>query len=135
MIEYVTSAADIRAEQLQGFWVGWPSPPSPQTHLRLLQQSDHIALAVDSETRRVVGFITAVSDRTLFAYIPLLEVLPEYQGQSIGQALVERMMEQLSGYYHVSLTCDPPLQPFYERMGMQRTPAMLKVNFRRQSGE
>ena len=29
---------------------------------------------------RVVGFVTAISDGVLSAYIPLLEVLPEYQG-------------------------------------------------------
>jgi hypothetical protein len=29
---------------------------------------------------RVIGFITAVTDKVLSAYIPLLEVLPAYRG-------------------------------------------------------
>ena len=38
---------------------------------------DLTELALDKDT--VVGFATATSDAVLSAYIPLLEVLPEYQ--------------------------------------------------------
>ena len=40
----LTSAAGITAAQLPGFFQGWPNPPSPETHLRLLQQSDYVVL-------------------------------------------------------------------------------------------
>ncbi|WP_218212220.1 GNAT family N-acetyltransferase, partial [Pseudomonas sp. 2822-15] len=78
-------------EMLQGFFVGWPNPPSSHTHLKLLEKSTHIVLAVDDENEQVVGFITAISDGVLSAYIPLLEVLTEYQGRGIGKELVRRM--------------------------------------------
>lgn len=90
MIEYIHSTEGITAEQLHGFFVGWPNSPSPEVHLRLLQNSDKIILAVDTAKGKVVGFITAVTDHVLAAYIPLLEVLPEYQHQQIGKTLVKK---------------------------------------------
>jgi len=84
MIRYVYTSEGITPEQLQEFFEGWPDPPSPETHLRLLTNSDEVVLAVDDDSGAVVGFITAISDRVLSAYIPFLEVLPEYRGRGIG---------------------------------------------------
>ncbi len=134
MIYLQGTVEGVQANQLRGFFVGWPNPPSPETHLKLLSQSDEIVLAVDDQTKQVVGFITAISDGVLSAYIPHLEVLPDYQHQGIGKQLVEAMLYKLSGLYMVDLVCDPPLQAFYERFGLQRASAMIKRNYQRQSG-
>ncbi len=134
MIDYRDSSDGVTSSQLQGFFEGWPDPPSPQTHLRLLRQSTHVILAVDSETGQVVGFITAVSDRILAAYIPLLEVLPAYQGRGIGSQLVRRMLQRLERLYMIDLVCDAALEPFYEGLGKRRMPAMVVRNHAHQSG-
>jgi ribosomal protein S18 acetylase RimI-like enzyme len=134
VIAYTESLEGIAEEQLAGgFWAGWPNPPSPETHLRLLRGSDHVILALD-EQRQVIGFITAISDGVLSAYIPFLEVLPARQGQGIGAELVHRMLARLAELYMVDLLCDPELQPFYERAGMRRASAMLVRNYARQAG-
>jgi ribosomal protein S18 acetylase RimI-like enzyme len=133
-IEYIYSAEGVTADQLHSFFVGWPNPPSPESHLELLKNSDEVVLAVDTESRNVVGFITAITDNVLAAYIPLLEVLPDYQNQQIGKALVEKMLARLSGYYMVDLLCDTDLQPFYEKFGMYRATGMLLRNYDRQTG-
>lgn len=99
---YIDSIENTTAENLDGFFVGWPNPPSTQTHLELLKNSDELVLAVDEDTSKVVGFITAITDKTLSAYIPFLEVLPAYQGQGIGKELVRRMLERLRKLYAVS---------------------------------
>jgi GNAT superfamily N-acetyltransferase len=135
VISYRTSIEGLRPDQLQGFFVGWPNPPKPETHLRLLAGSSHVVLALDDESGQVVGFITAVSDGVLSAYIPLLEVLPAYQRRGIGQELTRRMLEQLRGLYMVDLLCDPELQPFYERVGMRPATGMLLRSYDRQAGE
>lgn len=137
MIWYSESADDLTAADLQGFFVGWPNPPAPKTHLRLLRGSSHIVLARDGEMEQggaVVGFITAVSDGVLSAYIPLLEVLPEYQDRGIGSELVRRMLDRLSDYYMVDLLCDTELQPYYERFAMRRATGMMLRNYDRQAG-
>ena len=134
MISYTNSVEGIIADQLHGFFVGWPNPPSPQTHLALLQNSAHIVLARDDETGDVAGFVTAISDGVLNAHIPLLEVLPAHQGRGIGQELMRRVLQELSALYAVDLLCDPEMEPFYARLGMRRALAMMVRNYERQSG-
>lgn len=133
MIKYITSPEGLTADQVRGFFVGWPNPPSPETFLKILGNAAHVVLAVDDESNRVVGFINAISDGMLCAYIPLLEVLPEYQKRGIGAELVRRMIDQLSHLYMVDLACDPDLVPFYQRFGMHEGVAMYRRNFSRQS--
>jgi ribosomal protein S18 acetylase RimI-like enzyme len=134
MINYVYSSERITADQLQGFFVEWPNPPSPEIHLQLLQKSDEVILAVDSSNGKIVGFITAITDHVLSAYIPLLEVLPVYQHQEIGKTLVQKMLERLSAYYMIDLLCDTELQSFYEQFGMRHTTGMFFRNYDKQSG-
>jgi GNAT superfamily N-acetyltransferase len=131
-VSYVESPNEITAELLPGFFVGWPSPPTPATHLKILRRSSHVVLALHSG--RVVGFINAVSDHTLAAYIPLLEVLPEYQGRGIGGQLVKRMLKNLEGMYMVDLVCDDDMAGFYEHLGLKSARAMTRRNFAVQSG-
>jgi GNAT superfamily N-acetyltransferase len=135
MISYTDSLRDVSSENLLGgFFAGWPHPPSAITHYRILANSAAIVLArLDDGT--VVGFITAVSDHVSCAYIPHLEVLPAYQGQGIGSELVRRMLKKLRHVYMIDLVCDPPLQSFYERLGMQAIVGMVVRNYDRQSGE
>ena len=135
MIRYVYTSEAITPEQLQEFFKGWPDPPSPETHLRLLTNSDEVVLAVDEDSGAVVGFITAISDRVLSAYIPFLEVLPEYRGRGIGRELVRRMLDQLCDLYMVDLLCDPELKPFYVSLGMHPATGMMIRNYERQSGK
>jgi len=121
VVIYRDSLGPVRPDNLHGFFVGWPQPPSPEMHHAVLANSDHLVLAIAEPTGDVVGFITAISDGVLSAYIPLLEVLPTYQRQGIGSELVRRMLHQLGGLYAVDLLCDPELQSFYARLDM--TPA------------
>ncbi len=47
-IIYRDATNGITANQLQGFFVGWPRPPSAEAHLRMLQGSDVVVLALDT---------------------------------------------------------------------------------------
>lgn len=134
MIRYINSTESVAVDNLGGFFVGWPNPPSAQTHLDLLNQSDQIILAIDEDSGNVVGFITAITDNLLSAYIPLLEVLPAYQGQGIGKKLVKIMLKKLSGLYMVDLLCDQDLKSFYSPIGMRPGFGMMKRNYDCQSG-
>ena len=134
MITYLDSVAGVTHDRLQGFFEGWPDPPSTETHLKLLVGSDHVVLAVDEETKDVVGFVTAISDGVLSAFIPFLEVLSDYQGQGIGEELIRRMLDRLDGLYAVDLICDPELQPFYARFDMKPATGLSLRRYSRQSG-
>ena len=110
---------------LQGFFDGWTRPRTPDEHMKILEGSDHIVLAVDAGSGRVVGFVTALTDGVQAAFIPLLEVLPAYRKRGIGTALVTRMLEKLKGTPAIDLTCDPELQRFYTRFGMTSSTGMV----------
>ncbi|MFI7052438.1 GNAT family N-acetyltransferase [Streptosporangium canum] len=124
MIRYSDTVDTIEADRLTGFFVGWPTPASPEQHLAVLRGSYRAVVAIDEETDRVVGFINMISDGVLTAFVPWLEVLPEYQGQGIGGELVRRILADTEHLYSVDLLCDASLQPYYERFGMLRLPGM-----------
>lgn len=133
MIAYRQAATGISVRQLHGFFEGWRNPPSAETHLRLLLASDLVELAVEEVAGEVVGFITAVSDGILSAYVPLLEVRPDHRGRGIGKELVRRMLARLEHLYMIDLICDVSLQPFYRVAGMSDAVGMMIRNYEQQS--
>jgi GNAT superfamily N-acetyltransferase len=128
VVEFRDTVDGVTAGALRGFFVGWPEPPTPERHLELLRESTHVVVALDGE--RVVGFVTAISDGVMSAYVPLLEVLPEYQGRGIGTELMRRLLARLEGLYMVDLACDDELVPFYERLGLRRTGVAMGIRRR-----
>jgi ribosomal protein S18 acetylase RimI-like enzyme len=134
LIQFQHNAAGISADHLVGFFAGWPSPPTPQCHLRILQQSSRCVVARDDASGRVVGFITALTDGILCASISLLEVVPQYQHQGIGNQLVRRMLKDLGPLYAIDLTCDPALAEFYQRFDFTPWHGMIQRNYQQQSG-
>ena len=134
MIEYHGDLARVSADDLKGFFAGWPHPPPSETHRQLLDGSSHFVVAVPEGSTQVVGYITAISDGVLSAYISQLEVLAEHRGRGIGSALVRAMLERLEGLYMIDLICDVDVQPFYERLGLTRWSGMILRNYAAQSG-
>ncbi len=134
-MRYRYGADTVVPEQLTGgFFEGWPSPPTPAVHLRILQGSRHVVVARPDDDDQVVGFVTAVGDGVLSAYIPLLEVLPAYRGRGVASELVRRLLAALDDLYMVDVVCDPELVPFYRRLGLQPLTAMARRRYDRQSG-
>lgn len=125
MIQYADSVQGITAQMLQGFFEGWKRPHSPEGHLTILRNSDHLVLAIDPEAGKVVGFVTALTDGVQAAFIPLLEVLPAYRVKGIGTALMSEMLNKLRGIPAIDLTCDSSLQDFYARLGMVPSVGMV----------
>ncbi len=128
-IRYRDNLTGIAEEHLGGFFVGWRRPSTPAKHLDILRGSSAIMLAWDQETQRVVGFINALTDGHLCAFIPLLEVLPEFRGRGIGSELVRRLLARLDGYYAVDVVCDEDVIPFYQRFGFFAGRSMMRRNY------
>ncbi|MGD2101407.1 MAG: GNAT family N-acetyltransferase [Acidimicrobiia bacterium] len=132
-LSYQTTTDGITEDQLTGgFFEGWPNPPSPATHLRILEQSDHRVIAVRDD--KVIGFITAISDGVLSAFITLLEVLPEEHNKGIGQSLMNQLLNDIGDIYMVDLVCDANLSRFYAELGFATATGMSRRNYEMQQG-
>lgn len=125
MIIYRTDIEGLDMEQLEGFFVGWRNPLTKEQHYNILKNSSYIVLAYDTEIAKVVGFINSLSDEINFAFIPMLEVLPEYQYLGIGTNLMKMMLELLDNITCIDLTCDEEMQGFYKRFGMIKSNGMI----------
>ncbi|MDX3661220.1 GNAT family N-acetyltransferase [Streptomyces sp. ID05-26A] len=116
MISYSTDLSGLAEADLAGFFVGWPTPPTPAQHLAVLRGSYRAVIARSGSD--VVGFVNMISDGVLTAFVPWLEVLPAHQGQGIGTELMRRIVAEAAHLYSVDLVCDDALRPYYERLGM-----------------
>ncbi|MFN3188518.1 MAG: GNAT family N-acetyltransferase [Candidatus Paceibacteria bacterium] len=132
-VEYLESAEGLLAKQMEGFFVGWEKQPSSAMLQKILNASDYVAIAKDSE--KMVGFATANTDGVISAYIPLIEVLPEYQGMGIGNRLMKMLLKKLEGIYMVDLLCDTDVEGFYKQLGFQKASAMMLRNYNKQKGD
>ncbi len=132
-LTYQTTAEGLTSDQLDGeFFEGWVDPPSPETLLRILQSSTHVVVAVRNE--KVIGFVTALSDGILSAFITLLEVVPDEQDKGIGHSLINQLMDDIGDLYMVDLVCDANLSRFYAELGFATTTGMSRRNYAMQSG-
>jgi ribosomal protein S18 acetylase RimI-like enzyme len=134
-VAYTTSLEGVAPEHLQGFFEGWPTPPTPERHLEILRGSNRVVLAREAGDPRVIGFVNALSDGVLYAFVPLLEVLPAYRGRGVGSELVRCLLEELADLYAVDLLCDAELVPFYARFGMRPATAMAIRNYGAATGQ
>ncbi|MDR2599600.1 MAG: GNAT family N-acetyltransferase [Oscillospiraceae bacterium] len=134
-IHYTKDIANISDDMLDGgFFVDWANPPGVATHLKILTSSYCSFVAIDKKTNKVIGFINVISDGILTAYIPLLEVLPEYQGKGVGKELVRLVLEELKDLYMIDICHDEELAPFYAELGAYSNYSSLFRNYNAQSG-
>lgn len=104
--EYAEGSVQVSQGDLAGFFVGWPERPSASVLLSILAGS-YCSFMARTSDGRLVGFVSAISDGVLSAHIPLLEVLPEFQGRGIGSQLMRLVLARLEGLYMVDLCCEP----------------------------
>ncbi len=104
---------------------GFLKTPFPQAE-KALQNGLFSVVALCGE--RAVGMGRLVGDGIMYWYIQDVVVLPEYQGQGIGKAIVERLVQyaetnSLSGTKAtIGLMAAKSKEPFYEKLGFTRRP-------------
>ncbi|MEA5038963.1 MAG: GNAT family N-acetyltransferase [Clostridiaceae bacterium] len=116
MIEY-RDMHTISAEQLEALFlsVDWASGRYPEKLAAAMENFETVYTAWDGET--LVGLICALDDGVMTAYIHFLLVRPEYQGQGIGNRLLEMTKETYRDYLRIVLVGVNEKIPFYEHSG------------------
>ncbi len=133
-IIYSIKKEDINGLKIRGFFEGWSNKPSCEVLRASIKNANYIVLAIDTDNNKLAGYITAITDGVLSAYIPFLEVECSYQKQKIGTTLVKKMLEQINHLYMIDLVCDKELASFYRKVGFESWHAMIKRNYSNQSG-
>ena len=126
MIQYEKNG-EIDVSELGAFFQGWKSPPSGETRAGLLGGSDLIVTARDSG--RLVGFVTAITDGAMHAFISLAEVLEGYQGKGVGSAMMEIAVDHFRGLYDIVLITDADKDHFYRKFGFSNIYGMHVRDF------
>lgn len=98
--------------------VGWNRMENAYSDSSLVSYY-HIAVY---DNHALVGYIDCVSNGVTDAYIQDLMVRPDYQGQGIGTALMNRMITALKDkrIYMISVIYEEGLKPFYDRFGFSK---------------
>ena len=98
--------------------VEWSSGHFPDKLVVAMKNFKTVISAWDGET--LVGMICAMDDGIMNAYVHYLLVRPEYQGQSIGMELVERVKEIYKNYLRVVVVAYNEELAFYEHCGFKK---------------
>ena len=100
--------------------VGWTNyTHQPQMLEKSLSHSLAIYLALDGDT--VVGLVRLVGDGFSSVFVQDLIVLPSYQCQGIGSALMKKALEDFKDVYQVQLVTDQTekTMEFYRSLGFE----------------
>ena len=54
------------------------------------------------DDNKLIGFARIIGDETIFLYIQDVMVMPEYQGQKVGTAIMEKLIEKINQYKEVN---------------------------------
>jgi GNAT superfamily N-acetyltransferase len=76
---------------------------------------------------RLVGAGRALADGCECAYLCDVALLPEYQGQGLGKAIVQRLIEQAQGHKRIILYCVPGKEGFYKALGFKRMTTAMAI--------
>jgi ribosomal protein S18 acetylase RimI-like enzyme len=103
--------------------VGWPCPSNKAIEKSLIN-STYCVCAVEND--RVTGMSRLVGDHSFIYFVADVIVLPEYQEQGIGTALMERIMsyleENVQDYSYITLMSAKGKEAFYEKFGFFKRP-------------
>ena len=102
--------------------VGW-SRPANEEELREVLEAGPAVGAWDGQ--RLVGFVRALSDGHLAAYIEDVIVHQDYRRGGVGDRLMSRLLTEIKRSANVSLFCERPVARFYERHGFRATSYVL----------
>lgn len=108
------------------FFVGWPVKPPYKLVMEHFETSQAFFLLNDDS--EVLGFVSALTDNALYAFIALLEVREFSQGKGHGKFLIQEMLKSLAGIYAIDLVCDADVESFYRPFGFTKQIAMSQRN-------
>lgn len=97
--------------------VEWSSGQYP-VELQVAMQNSHSVISAWHDGK-LVGLINCLSDGIMTAYFHYLLVHPDYQGQTIGKTLMQKMLVNYESYARKVLVGYNEKVEFYQKMGFE----------------
>lgn len=103
--------------------VGWRNMDKESTEIGLRNSLFSICV-IDQE--RIIGYGRVIGDGSLYFYLQDIIVLPEFQGQGIGQRIMDSIMNYLNSHAKtnasIGLMAAKGAAGFYEKYGFRQRP-------------
>jgi ribosomal protein S18 acetylase RimI-like enzyme len=112
--------------------VGWSRRPLRKVKKALQHSFIVVSMwEVRGATKRLIGFSRATSDRSFNATIWDVMIHPDFQGKSLGKALMKYTIDKIRAedISNVTLFADGHVVSFYSRMGFVEDPEGIKGMF------
>ncbi|KDP21844.1 hypothetical protein JCGZ_00631 [Jatropha curcas] len=136
-----SSGGDVDVYDLQALCdkVGWPRRPLPKLAAAL--KNSYMVVTLHSirkspgsegiDQKMLIGMARATSDHAFNATIWDVLVDPNYQGQGLGKALIEKLIRALlqRDIGNITLFADSQVVEFYRNLGFQPDPEGIKGMF------
>lgn len=99
--------------------VGWANYTRDPAMLQKAYENSLLTLAA-RDGERLIGIVRTVGDGASVVFVQDLLVLPQYQRQGIGTALLREVLARFSGVYQLHLLTDntPQTTAFYRSLGL-----------------
>jgi ribosomal protein S18 acetylase RimI-like enzyme len=112
--------------------VGWSRRPLRKVRKAL--QNSFLVISMwelRGSSKRMIGFARATSDGAFNATIWDVVVHPDYQGKSMGKALMRYLIKKIRSedISNITLFADPQVVGFYDGMGFVEDPEGIKGMF------
>lgn len=138
MIEYTLIENKLEAEDFIKLKVAAGFRERPVEFVKSALRNDlyDVVALINDE---VVGMGRLVGDGVMYWYLQEIVVLPKYQGQGIGTAIVNKLLNYIQehtpegNFTSVGLTAAEGKEGFYERFGFSKSRGMTKYIDKRES--
>lgn len=116
-----TEEKNFTQEQIKELFlsVNWISGKYPDRLHKALLESSTVITAWDEE--RLVGLVRVLDDGGMLAYMHYVLVHPDYHGNGIAGAMIEKIKEKYRHYLYLEIMPEESKNAsFYERFGFQK---------------
>ena len=79
------------------------------------------------EAGRLIAAGRALADGRDCSYLCDIAVLPDYQGQGLGKAVVNKLVALSQGHKKIILYAAPGKEPFYRQLGFRRMATAMAI--------
>ncbi len=118
-LQWLLDQAPIDWNELSQLYRIAPLGEKNPDHLRLAFSNSMFKCFVLSEGR-LVGAGRAVADGIDCSYLCDVAVHPDFQGQGLGKAIIEKLKELSAGHRKIILYANPGKEGFYRKLGFLR---------------